>query len=141
MNGVYLFQVFHMLIHQTFIEFITRRLLIKNSNKWYLISKESQQKILEWIERFVSGNPNHEFIYRLHPTEMKSTDYSYLNKLNEKYSIFHFIFKYSVQDWILSSDYINTWISTSIVECYFLNKVFNVLRPIKVDEYLIFHFT
>lgn len=106
-----------------------------NSDKWYLISKESQQKILEWIERFISENPNQEFIYRPHPTEIKSTDYSYLNELNEKYSNFHFIFKYSVQDWILSSDYINTWISTAIVECYSLNKVCNILRPIKVDEY------
>lgn len=107
----------------------------ENSDDWYLTSINSQQKILEWIEKFVSVNPKHEFIYRPHPSEIKSTDYSYLNELDEKYSNFHFILKYSVQDWILSSDYINTWISTAIVECYSLNKVCNILRPVKVDTY------
>ena len=80
-------------------------------------------------------NPLNEFIYRPHPSELKETDYSYLQELKEKYDNFHFIFKYSVQDWILCSDYINSWISTSIVECYSLNKVCNILRPIKIDEY------
>lgn len=107
----------------------------ENSEKWHLISVKSQEKILEWIERFVSENPNQEFIYRPHPSEVKETDYSRLNELDDKYSNFHFIFKYSVQDWILSCEYINSWISTSIVECYSLNKVCNILRPVKVDEY------
>ena len=107
----------------------------ENSDDWYVTSINSQQTILLWIEKFVKENPEHEFIYRPHPSEIKSTDYSYLNELNEKYKNFHFIFKYSVQDWILNSDYINTWISTSIVECYSLNKVCNILRPVKVNEY------
>jgi len=108
---------------------------VKNANKWNDISFASQNKILEWIEKFISENPNQEFIYRPHPSEVKEADYSHLKKLNEKYGNFHFIFKYSVQDWILNSDFINTWISTSIVECYVLNKVCNILRPVKVDEY------
>lgn len=107
----------------------------ENSDKWYSISINSQQKILEWIEKFVNENPEEEFIYRPHPSEIKSTDYSYLKELDEKYFNFHFIFQYSVQDWILNSDYVNTWISTAIVECYALNKVCNVLRPVKVDDY------
>lgn len=116
-------------------EYLDKTIGEENSKKWYEISVESQKKILTWIEQFVRENPNQEFIYRPHPSEIKETDYSYIEELNDKYSNFHFVFKYSVQDWILSSDYVNSWISTSIVECYSLNKVCNILRPVKIDEY------
>ena len=58
-----------------------------------------------------------------------------LKELDDLYLNFHFIFKYSVQDWILNSDFINFWFSTSIVECYSLNKPCNILRPVEIDEY------
>ena len=116
-------------------EYLDKTIGEENSKRWYEISVESQKGILSWIEDFVRENPTHEFIYRPHPSEIKETDYSYIEKLNDKYPNFHFVFKYSVQDWILSSDYINSWISTSIVECYSLKKVCNILRPIKIDEY------
>lgn len=116
-------------------EYVGEMMGRENSEKWQDISVKSQENILKWIEKFVSENPNQEFIYRPHPSEVKDTDYSQLYKLNEKYGNFHFIFKYSVQDWILNCDFINTWISTSIIECYSLNKVCNILRPVKVDEY------
>jgi len=116
-------------------EYLNETIGVENSKKWNNISIKSQKSILEWIERFVSENPNQEFIYRPHPSELKDTNYSHLKKLESKYSNFHFIFKYSVQDWILSCDYINSWISTSIIECYVLKKVCNILRPVKVDEY------
>jgi surface carbohydrate biosynthesis protein len=116
-------------------EYLNETIGVENSKKWNNISIKSQKSILEWIERFVSENPNQEFIYRPHPSELKDTNYSHLKKLENNYSNFHFIFKYSVQDWILSCDYINSWISTSIIECYVLKKVCNILRPVKVDEY------
>ncbi|WP_405316427.1 surface carbohydrate biosynthesis protein [Methanobrevibacter sp.] len=117
------------------IEYLNETIGVENSKKWNEISIKSQKSILEWIEQFVSENPNQEFIYRPHPSELKDTNYSHLKKLDDKYSNFHFIFKYSVQDWILSCDYINSWISTSIIECYVLKNVCNILRPVKVDEY------
>ena len=117
------------------IKFINETIGMENSEKWHCLSQQSQKYVLTWIEQFVRENPNHEFIYRPHPSEVKETDYSDLKRLNDGYPNFHFIFKYSVQDWILASEYINTWISTSIIECYKLNKVCNILRPIKVDEY------
>ena len=116
-------------------QYIDETIGIENSKKWNEISIKSQKLILEWIEQFVRENPNQEFIYRPHPSELKDTNYLHLQKLDEKYANFHFIFKYSVQDWILNCDYINSWISTSIVECYVLKKVCNILRPVKVDEY------
>ena len=117
------------------IEYLNETIGVENSKKWNEISIKSQKSILKWIEQFVSENPNQEFIYRPHPSELKDTNYSHLKKLDDEYDNFHFIFKYSVQDWILSCDYINSWISTSIIECYVLNKVCNILRPVKVDEY------
>ena len=117
------------------IKYLNNTIGESNSKKWHEISSRSQKMLLKWIEQFVRENPLNEFIYRPHPSELKETDYSYLQELKEKYDNFHFIFKYSVQDWILCSDYINSWISTSIVECYSLNKVCNILRPIKIDEY------
>lgn len=122
--------------NQEYVEFISDVIGKNYSEKWRLVSLESQQTILKWIEKFVSENPEKEFIYRPHPSEVKKNDYSFLHKLDDEYSNFHFIFKYSVQDWILNSDFINTWISTAIVECYSLNKVCNILRPVKIDEYM-----
>lgn len=115
---------------------LDEKLGVEYSDKWQKICFESQKEILMWIEQFVSENPAHEFIYRPHPSEVKDSDYSYLEKLKNKYSNFHFIFQYSVQDWILASDFVNTWISTSIIESYVLDKVCNILRPVHVDEYL-----
>lgn len=106
----------------------------ENAEYFHDISFKSQNKILEWIEKFISNNPDYEFIYRPHPSEIKQNDVSKFKKLEDKYSNFHFIFKYSVQDWIMSCDIINTWISTSIVDVYFLNKKCNILRPIKIKE-------
>lgn len=108
----------------------------KYYDEWCECNIQSQEIVLNWIKQFIDENPNHEFIYRPHPSEIKENDYTILEELDKKYSNFHFIFKYSVQDWILSCDFINFWFSTSIVECYSLNKSCNILRPIKIDEYL-----
>lgn len=108
---------------------------LDNYEYWRNCNIESQKIILNWIKRFLDENPNHEFIYRPHPSEIKENDWTMLKKLDDDYSNFHFIFKYSVQDWILNSDFINFWFSTSIVECFSLNKPCNILRPVKIDEY------
>ena len=106
-----------------------------NYEKWCQCNIESQKIVLEWIKQFIKENPDHEFIYRPHPSEVKENDFSMLKELDDLYLNFHFIFKYSVQDWILNSDFINFWFSTSIVECYSLNKPCNILRPVEIDEY------
>ncbi|MBR2858208.1 hypothetical protein IKE96_03380 [bacterium] len=108
----------------------------KYYEEWCDCNIKSQEIVLEWIKQFIDENPNHEFIYRPHPSEIKENDYTLLKELDEMYSNFHFIFKYSVQDWIFSCDFINFWFSTSIVECYSLNKSCNIVRPIEIDEYL-----
>ena len=111
---------------------------MKDANKvqkWNQISIDSKNAIMEWIEEFIKKHPHEEFIYRPHPSEYKNNDPSEFYKLEEKYDNFHFIFKYPIQDWIYSSDYLNTWLSTSIIDVYLLNKKCNILRPVKLDPY------
>ena len=111
---------------------------MKDDNKvkiWHDINLKSKNAILNWIEKFITENPNEEFIYRPHPSEFKTNDPTEFHELEKKYPNFHFIFKYPIQDWIVSSQYINTWISTSIIDVYLLNKKCNILRPLKLDPY------
>ena len=94
---------------------------------------DSKIIFMQWVKKFLIRNPDKEFIYRPHPNEARFHDHE-LMELTEKYPNFHVISKYPVQQWILSSDFINTWISTSIVDAYFMNKQCNILRPIKINE-------
>ena len=103
--------------------------------KWNEMSVSSKDAIMSWIEKFIKDNPSSEFIYRPHPSEYKNNDPQEFYELEKKYSNFHFIFKHPIQDWIVASDYINTWISTSIIDVYLLNKKCNILRPVELDPY------
>ena len=40
----------------------------------------------------------------------------------------------SVMQWIVVSDYIYTWVSTSVVESYFANKQCTIIRPIPIKR-------
>lgn len=101
---------------------------------WHELSIQSQTEIISWIKKFIAKHPDKQFIYRPHPSEFKDNDLTPLKKMNDEYPNFHLIFKYGVQDWIFSSEYINSWISTSILDVYLLNKECNVLRPFHLDE-------
>lgn len=94
---------------------------------------ESKRHIMDWVKKFLVKNNDKEFIYRPHPNEALFHD-DELNKLSEEYPNFHLISKYSVQQWIINSNFINTWISTSIIDAFFMNKHCNILRPVKLDE-------
>lgn len=107
---------------------------IENANYIEYINNISQKEIIKWIKKFIERHPDKEFIYRPHPSEY---EYCSINNelidLIENYDNFHFIFKYSVQDWILNSDFINTWFSTSLTEIFQLKKSCNILRPVNMD--------
>lgn len=92
----------------------------------------SKKDIMEWIQLFLIEHTNKEFIYRPHPSETQFEDPK-LIKLTKKYPNFHVISDYSVQEWIINSDFINTWISTSIIDAYFMNKHCNILRPLQIS--------
>lgn len=94
---------------------------------------ESKKQIMKWVKKFIDKYENVEFIYRPHPNEARFEDPELLELANEKPN-FYYISDYSVQQWIVNSDFINTWISTSIIDAYFLGKQCNILRPVKIDE-------
>lgn len=85
----------------------------------------TRAKTLEWIEELLKKD-SCTFIYRPHPVENVLGD---LKELEAKYSNFRVISDYSVKQWILCSDVVTTWMSTSIAEAYFAKKSCLILRP------------
>lgn len=102
-----------------------------NFEELHDVQLKSQKEIVSWIEKFVLEHKEIEFIYRPHPSEF---DNKYLKELDEKYSNFHYISIYSIQDWIINCDFINSWFSTSLIDVYMLEKNCNILRPYELNE-------
>ena len=99
--------------------------------KWNV---ESKAIIMKWFEKFLAKYPDKEFIYRPHPVEFNVLDEdSTISILDEKYPNFHYINKYAIQEWIRPCDYLNTVISTSIIDVYLLEKQRNILRPVELN--------
>ena len=107
-----------------------------NATEFCEISTQSRKIILEWIEKYISHN-DCEFIYRPHPYEKrKLNNFDELDELESKSERFHVIKEDSVRSWINVCDKINTWISTSVIDTYFMNKSCSILRPVNIPEYL-----
>lgn len=94
------------------------------------VSIKSKKEILEWLERYADDNPDKYIIYRPHPTELFSEkDYKTTGKGNIK-----IIKNYSVQQWIVISDVILNWFSTSLADVYAAGKKCVFLRPYKMPD-------
>lgn len=104
----------------------------KKTDEFSYVSEETREITLNWIEKYIKEN-DCEFIYRLHPTESCSKQ---LLDLNNKYKNFHILCIDSVRSWIKVCDKVNTWISTSVVDAYFMNKNCSIVRPVKMPENL-----
>jgi surface carbohydrate biosynthesis protein len=108
-------------------EYVTK--LIKDN-------KKSQLDILTWIDGYLSSS-NNIFIYRPHPTEYNS---SLLSKLRSKYpNNFYIIGDLNIKQWIKACDLITMWNSTSIIECFYLNKKTFILQPNNPPEQLAYN--
>ena len=92
------------------------------------LERESYRRTIEWIDSFLSRNPDVIFIWRPHPSEGMTEE---LQDLQKKHPNFRIISDYSVKQWILTCDTITTWVSTSIVEAYFAKKPCFILRPVE----------
>lgn len=124
----------------TFNEYDTDEKLIRLNNnledgkymqKWDI---ETKKIFMKWVRKFLEDHPEKEFIYRPHPAEINVvTDYFDAHALEEEYSNFHYIGKYAIQEWIRPCDYLNTCLSTSIIDVYLLKKQCNILRPVPLD--------
>ena len=95
---------------------------------------ESKRIFMKWVKKFLENHPEKEFIYRPHPVEynVKSEDTN-MYSLEKEFSNFHYISKYAIQEWIRPCDYLNTILSTSIIDVYLLQKQCNILRPVPLD--------
>lgn len=124
----------------TFSEHDTDKRLIRMNNnledgkymqKWDI---ESKKIIMAWVKKFLKDHPEKEFIYRPHPAEDKVvTEDVNMDTLEKEYPNFHYIGKYAVQEWIRPCDYLNTCLSTSIIDVYLLKKQCNILRPVPLN--------
>lgn len=116
-----------------------KRLIRMNNNledgkymqKWDI---ESKKIFMGWVKDFLDDHPEKEFIYRPHPVEynVMSEDVN-MYTLEKEYSNFHYISKYAIQEWIRPCDYLNTILSTSIIDVYLLQKQCNILRPVPLN--------
>ncbi len=100
----------------------------KNNNLDFRnLSIESRNVILKWFDRYLESNTDAVIIYRKHPMEVYDKSFS---SISEKYpDRFLKISDYNIKQWIMISDSICNWYSTSGVECVAANKPFDILRP------------
>ena len=98
---------------------------------------DSQKAVLEWFGNACKEFPDHQFIYRAHPSE---SDNPVLLKLAEEIPNFFYISKYPVKHWIVNCDKIYNWTSTSAAEVYASGKQAFILEPAPVDHRVTYPF-
>lgn len=91
-------------------------------------STESQRLTLTWFESFMEDHPNSVLIYRPHPMEAENKT---IKRIVQEYpQNFRLISDLNIKQWILVSDVITTWFSTSAGEVYAAGKPLVVIRPL-----------
>ncbi|MCL2313495.1 MAG: hypothetical protein FWC41_13645 [Firmicutes bacterium] len=106
-----------------------KKLSMIDFDKFIDISTLSKKYILEWIMEILKKHEDLIFIYRPHPAEYISDEFLSLTDTSENFFI---ISEHSVKQWILSSDIITTWYSTSLAEIFFAKKSCYILRPVNI---------
>lgn len=97
------------------------------------LSMKSQPIILDYFEKLAKNHPDIIIIYRPHPHENTCNR---LAELEKKYENFKVIKNFSIRQWLLVSDYISTWCSTSLVDVLYARKKCAIIRPIPfLEEY------
>ncbi|MBQ5313205.1 MAG: hypothetical protein J6K30_04035 [Oscillospiraceae bacterium] len=98
---------------------------------------DSQKAVLDWFGTACKEYPDHQFIYRAHPSE---SDNPVLLKLAQEIPNFFYISKYPVKHWIVNCDKIYNWTSTSAAEVYAAGKQAFILEPVPVDHRVTYPF-
>lgn len=98
---------------------MTESTRLPDFENYVLYMKKVMDLLMDWIDKFLTENPDYIYIYRPHPSELETTAFQ---RLLNKFSNFKIIRTYSVKQWFAVADVINTWNSTSIVECYYFKK-------------------
>ena len=98
---------------------------------------DSQKAVLDWFGTACKEYPDHQFIYRAHPSE---SDNPVLLKLAQEIPNFFYISKYPVKHWIVNCDKIYNWTSTSAAEVYAAGKQAFIVEPVPVDHRVTYPF-
>lgn len=94
-------------------------------------NKVSMEQTLQWFDQYLEEHPDHQLVYRRHPSEWKCKG---LEELAARRPNFHIIFADSVKQWITAADNIFIWMSTAIAEVYFAKKSCHILRPVPIEH-------
>ena len=92
---------------------------------------DSRKILIDWFSDYLEKNLDIEFIYRPHPDEL---NLDIVKELSKKYKNFHIISYSSAKEWIIASDQLYTWYSTTVVEAQFIGKDCAILRPFDLPE-------
>lgn len=84
----------------------------------YDYETECSEMLTEWWSRYLSTHDDTIFIYRPHPSEYQSI--GRIEELEKKHDNFVCIKKYSIKQWIHVADAFTTWISSSVMEAFYL---------------------
>lgn len=101
------------------------------------LSADTYRVVLDWLDNVLASQDadNTEIIYRPHPSEPITKE---IKELESKYKCFHVIKEHAIRDWLLSSDFMFMWNSTSSIEAAYADIPILALRPIEIPEHLKF---
>lgn len=108
---------------------VTTGTLSTRTEEYLETAENSRKQIVEWIMKYHEEDPDIMFIYRPHPTEALSKEFT---DFLQKDGYIKVIGDYSVQQWVVVSDIILNWWSTSLADIYAAKKSCLILRPVKM---------
>lgn len=99
--------------------------------KTKLVSAQTQQTVLAWIERLLSQEPQLQFIYRPHPSEAENP---VLQTMARRIPRFFCIAQKAVKHWICACDRVYIWNSTVAAEAWQSGTPAFLLRPVAMPQ-------
>lgn len=90
-----------------------------NPNDIWQTSIDNRRLTNQLFCELLDKHPEITILYRIHPVEVNYDD---LLEMQNKYQNFRIVENYTVRQWVLISDQVCTWQSTSLVDAYFAGK-------------------
>ncbi len=97
------------------------------------LQASSQRVILDWFKKLAAEDESLQIIYRPHPAEADNPE---MLRCEREIPGFHVVAKESIRNWILSSDILCNWKSTSMIETYVSGKKTLILHPTEIPHAL-----
>lgn len=94
--------------------------------------EKSKNEILSWLITFLKENNDYQVIYRKHPVEILTEEMEQIR--DESPDKFFLISELNIKEWIMNCDYVTTWNSTALIECYAADVKVGLLRPYSFSE-------